>query len=128
MKRPMPRPKKLVLVGSSQRDLHDMPKKIRAAFGNALWMAQLGSHPADSRRFGEGLPREVLKLVENHDGDTYRAAFIADFPECIYLLHVFKKKSASGIATPRPMIETIRSRLAAAREHHRLHFDLSDDQ
>jgi phage-related protein len=90
-------------------------------------LAQLGQHPADSRRFGERLPREVLKLVENHDGDTYRAAFIAAFPECIYLLHVFKKKSASGIATPKPVIDTIRSRLAAAREHHRLHFGSRDE-
>lgn len=127
MKRSMPRPKKLIGVGSSLRDLHEMPKEVRSAFGNALWMAQLGSHPAESRRFGEGLPREVLKLVENHAGDTYRAAFVADFPECIYLLHVFKKKSASGIATPKPMIDTIRSRLAAAREHYRVHFQ-GDEQ
>jgi phage-related protein len=128
MKRPMPRPRKLIGVGSSLRDLHEMPKKVRSAFGNALWSAQLGARPADSRHFGEGLPREVLKLVENHDGDTYRAAFIAEFPECIYLLHVFRKKSASGIATPKPVIATIRSRLAWANEHHRVHFASRDEQ
>ncbi|HEX6042593.1 type II toxin-antitoxin system RelE/ParE family toxin [Longimicrobium sp.] len=128
MKQPMPPRKKLIGVGSSLRDLHEMPKQVRAAFGNALWMVQLGAHPADSRRFGEGLPREVLKLAENHDGDTYRAAFVADFPECVYLLHVFKKKSTSGIATPKPAIETIRARFAAAREHHRLHFASKNEQ
>lgn len=123
----MPPRRKLIGVGSSLRELREMPKPVRSAFGNALWLAQLGQHPAESRRFGEGLPREVLKLVENHDGDTYRAAYIADCPECIYLLHVFKKKSASGIATPKPVIETIRSRLAAAREDYRLHFESRDE-
>lgn len=115
----MPQRRKLFGAGSSLDDLHDMPKKIRAAFGRALRLAQSGTYPSDSRPFGEGLPREVLKLVEDHDGDTYRAAFVVSFPECVYLLHVFKKKSASGIATPKPAIQTIRARLAAAREHHR---------
>lgn len=73
----------------------------------------------DSRPFGEGLPREVLKLVERYDGDTYRAAFVVEFPECVFLLHVFKKKSASGHATPKPEIETIRGRLKTARAHYR---------
>lgn len=60
-----------------------------------------------------------MKLVERHDGDTYRAAFVVEFAECVYLLHVFKKKSASGHVTPRPEIETIRSRLKTARAHYR---------
>lgn len=96
-----------------------MPLKIRQSFGRALLAAQNGSYPEDSRPFGEGLPREVLKLAESHDGDTYRAAFVVEFPECVYLLHVFKKKSASGKATPRPALETIRARWDAAKAHYR---------
>lgn len=61
----------------------------------------------------------MLKLIESHHGDTYRAAFVVEFPECVYLLHVFKKKSASGTATPKPALETIRARWSAAKEHHR---------
>ena len=37
-----------------------------------------------------------MKLAEDFDSDTYRAAYVADFPECVYLLHAFKKKSTSG--------------------------------
>lgn len=79
-----------------------MPVEIRREFGRALRAAQNGAYPEDSRPFGEGLPREVLKLIESHHGDTYRAAFVIAFPECVYLLHVFKKKSASGRQPPNP--------------------------
>lgn len=96
-----------------------MPLEVRRTFGRALRAAQNGSYPHDSRPFGEGLPREVLKLVESLHCDTYRAAFVLEFPECVYLLHVFKKKSTSGKATPKPVLETIRGRWRAAREHHR---------
>ena len=109
----------LIPIGSSLDDLGEMPIDIRRSFGRALRSAQYGAYPEDSRPFGEGLPREVLKLIESHEGDTYRAAFVVEFPECVYLLHVLKKKSASGIATPRPALETIRARWSAAREHHR---------
>lgn len=116
IQKPSARP--LIAIGPSLRELGEMPLVIRRAFGGALRAAQNGEYPADSRPFGEGLPREVLKLIEWHEGDTYRAAFVVSFPECVYLLHVFKKKSASGRSTPRPALETIRARLQIARIHH----------
>jgi phage-related protein len=116
IQKPTPRP--LFAMGGSLQDLNEMPLEIRRAFGRAIRSAQNGEYPEDSRPFGEGLPREVLKLAERHDGDTYRAAIVIEFPECVYLLHVFKKKSSSGKATPKPAIETIRIRLKAAKAHY----------
>lgn len=112
----------LISIGSSLDDLGEMPLEIRRTFGRALRAAQNGTYPEDTRPFGEGLPREVLKLIESYDGDTYRAAYVVAFPECVYLLHVFKKKSSSGKATPKPVIDTIRARWTAAREHHPTHY------
>jgi phage-related protein len=110
----------LYFIGSSRKDLRALPDQVQDEFGWALLDAQFGDHPQGARPFGEGLPGEVMKLVQNYDGDTYRAAYTVSFPECVYLLHVFKKKSCSGIATPRPDLETIRSRLAQAKLHYRL--------
>ena len=59
-----------------------------------------------------------MKLVEDDDGDTYRAAYTVSFGPAVYVLHVFKKKSTSGIRTPRPDLELIRARLRMAAEHH----------
>lgn len=109
----------LVGIGPSLDDLREMPLEVRRAFGRALRAAQNGAYPEDCRPFGEGLPRGILKLIESDHGDTYRAAFVVEFPECVYLLHVFKKKSASGKATPKPALDTIRARWSAAKEHHR---------
>jgi phage-related protein len=48
-----------------------------------------------------------------------RSAFTVAYPQAVYVLHVFKKKSASGIATPKPDKDTIMARLKAAEEHYR---------
>lgn len=96
-----------------------MPEEVQDVFGSALLDAQYGDHPEGARPFGEGIPRSVMKLVENHDGDTFRAAYTVSLPHAVYVLHVFKKKSSSGIRTPRPDKDRIRTRLQAAENHHR---------
>jgi len=100
-----------------------MPEEVQDVFGSALLDAQYGDHPAGARPFGEGLPSKVMKLVEDHDGDTYRAAYIAALRGAVYVLHVFKKKSSSGIATPKPDKDLIRIRLQAAEAHHRATYE-----
>jgi phage-related protein len=114
----LPKSKDLVPIGSALDDLTGMPEAVRGRFGAALRFVQNGGHPSEARPFREGVSREVMKLVEDFDRDTYRAAYVADFPECVYLLHVFKKKSTSGIGTPKPDINTIEARLKAAREDY----------
>lgn len=51
-----------------------MPEDVKDVFGNLLDEIQTGFHPVGARPFGEGLPSGVMKLVENHDGETYRCA------------------------------------------------------
>jgi phage-related protein len=111
--------KPLHFVGSSIKDLRAMPEDVQDVFGSALLDAQYGDHPKGARPFGEGLPRSVMKLIEDHDSNTFRAAFTVSFPEAVYVLHVFKKKSRSGVGTPRPDKEVIRVRLEAAEQHHK---------
>jgi phage-related protein len=35
---------------------------------------------------------------------------------CVYVLHVFKKESKRGVATPKPDIDVMRARLKRAKE------------
>lgn len=60
----------------------------------------------------------VLEIVEDFDGDTYRAVYTVKFAEAIYVLHAFQKKSKSGVATPRRDLDLIRERLRLAKELH----------
>lgn len=95
-----------------------MPEEVQDVFGSALLDAQFGDTPEGARAFGEGMPHGVMKLVEDFDGDTYRAVYTVAFVKAVYVLHVFKKKSKSGIATPLPDRELVRTRLRAAAEHY----------
>jgi phage-related protein len=117
--------KPLHFVGSSLVDLRELPEDVQDAFGSALLDVQHGDFPTGARRFGEGLPREIMKLVEYHDGDTYRAAYAASFPLAVYVLHVFKKKSKSGIATPAPDKHVVEARFRTAETHYRQHYGRS---
>jgi phage-related protein len=60
------------------------------------------------------------EIVEDYDGETYRAVYTVKFAEAIYVLHAFQKKSKSGIATPRREIDLIDERLKRAKELHAL--------
>ena len=61
----------------------------------------------------------MLEVVDDEDGDTYRAVYTVRFAGVIYVLHAFQKKSRKGIETPRHEIELIRTRLKAAEAHYR---------
>ena len=60
----------------------------------------------------------VVEIVEDHDGDTYRAVYTVQFAGAVYVLHAFQKKSKKGKATPQHDIELIKTRLAIAQQHH----------
>jgi phage-related protein len=62
----------------------------------------------------------VIEIVEDYDGDTYRAVYTVKFAETIYVLHAFQKKSKSGIGTPKHDLDLIEERLRRARELHAL--------
>ena len=68
----------------------------------------------------KGLGPGVFELVLEQQGSAYRAAYVVRLRNAVYLLHVFQKKSKSGIATPRPDIALIRERLKHAEEIDRL--------
>jgi phage-related protein len=106
-------------VGSSRKDLSAMPAEVKSAVGSALFEAQTGREADNVKALKGFAGRGVLEILEDHDGDTYRAVYTVRFSTAIYVLHVFQKKSKSGIATPKHEIELIKSRLATAETHYR---------
>jgi phage-related protein len=111
--------KPVIWIGSSRRDLREMPQQVRRDVGQALYAAQQGvTDPAAKPLKGFGGAR-VMEIVERYRTDAYRAVYTAHFDNAVYVLHVFQKKSRSGIATPKQEIELIRRRLAEAERHYR---------
>ncbi|HEX5071287.1 MAG TPA: type II toxin-antitoxin system RelE/ParE family toxin [Vicinamibacterales bacterium] len=95
-----------------------VPEDVKDVFGSALLDVQYGDTPAGAKPFGEGLPQEIWKIVEDHDGNTYRAVYTATFSEVVYVLDVFMKKSKSGSKTPQADKDRVLDRFKAAKRHH----------
>lgn len=111
-----PQEKPLAWLGSSKKDLMALPMKVRKFFGHALDFAQHGEqHNAAKVLKGFG-GAGVLEVVEDDQGGTYRAVYTVKFREAVFVLHVFQKKSKSGIATPKPELDIIRERLKVAEK------------
>ncbi len=84
--------------------------------GKALLVAQLGGIPREAKRL-KGDLGGLVELVDDFDGDTYRAVYTAKLAGVIYVLHVFQKKSTHGISTPLRHRQLIKQRLAWAVAH-----------
>ena len=106
-------------VGSSKKDLKEMPEDVQDVFGYALQQAQSGKKHPDAKPLKGFGGAGVLEVVEDFDSDTYRAVYTVKFGDAVYVLHCFQKKSTKGIETPQKDIELIRNRLKAAEEHAR---------
>ncbi|MDY0281287.1 MAG: type II toxin-antitoxin system RelE/ParE family toxin [Salinivirgaceae bacterium] len=111
--------KRVEWIGSSYRDLCELPEEVRRCFGFALYLAQAGDKHPGSKPLAGFHGAGVLEVVEDFDGDTFRAVYTVRFADAIYVLHVFQKKSKRGIATPKKDIEIIKTRLKIAEELNR---------
>jgi len=106
--------KPLLWVGDSRRVVRGFPADVRRVIGRALDAAQRGGKDPTAKPLAGFRGATVLDIVDDHDGDTYRAVYTVRFANAVYALHAFQKKSKRGIQTPRQEIELIRRRLAAA--------------
>ena len=105
-------------IGSSRDDLRAFPDEVRRVMGLAINDAQNGEeHPRAKALKGFG-GRSVLEVVDDEDGDTYRAVYTVRFAGVVYVLHAFQKKSKKGIQTPKREIEIVRIRLKTAEAHY----------
>lgn len=94
-----------------------MPSEVQDTFGYALHLAQEGKkHPQAKPLKGFG-GAGVLEVVEDFNGNAYRAAYTVKFAGVVYVLHCFQKKSTHGIETPKPDMDLIRERLKTAEAH-----------
>jgi phage-related protein len=113
----VPGEKPLFWLGSSKGDLLEFPEAVKDEIGVALSVAQFGGkHPKAKAWKGEG--PGVLEVVEDHDGNTYRAVYTVRFKEALYVLHAFQKKSPKGIKTAQTDVDLISRRLNSAKKDY----------
>ena len=113
------RHKSVHFVGTSRKDLKALPKGARAVFGFAILLAENGMKHTDAKHMAGFGGAGVLEVVEDLDGDAYRAVYTVQFGSTVYVLHAFKKKSKVGSKTPPRDMELILKRFKEAEEHYK---------
>lgn len=106
--------KPVAWIGPSKKDLKKFPEVVQESIGDAIQEVQYGRKPLSAKPLSGFHGAGVLEVIDNHDGDTYRAVYTIRFAEVIYVLHAFQKKSRNGIQTPKQEIELVHVRLRAA--------------
>ena len=81
----------------------------------ALSEAQLGGKAPYAKPLKGFGGAGVLEIVDDFDGDTYRAVYTVKFAHAVYVLHAFQKKAKRGIATPKSELDLIERRLKRAK-------------
>ena len=114
-----PHRKPLMWMGDSLDVISGFPAPVKSMLGHSLNEAQRGGTPSDAKPLKGFGGAGVLEIVEDHRGDAYRAVYTVRFREVVYVLHVFQKKSKSGIETPKHVVDLIRKRLNDATDAYK---------
>lgn len=114
-----PRRRDLYWVGTSLQDLREFPAGVKEQMGHALHLAQMGDKSPDAKPLAGFGGAGVLEIVEDFDGDTYRAVYTVKLATGVYVLHAFQKKSHHGSRTDRRDVEMVKSRLKDAESADR---------
>lgn len=115
--------KPLQWMGSSRHDLRQFPEDVKDEMGFALDQAQLGRKHVSAKTMKGFGGASVLEIVEDYEGDTYRAVYTVRFRSAVYVLHSFQKKSTKGIKTPKHVIDLIKQRLKQAELHYKVNYE-----
>jgi phage-related protein len=87
-------------ISSSRDDLRQFPEDVQQMIGFALYRAQLGKKHPDAKPLKGFKGSGVLEIVDNFDGDTYRAVYTVKFEGIIYVLHAFLTRLLKATSIP----------------------------
>ena len=71
---------------------------------------------ADIAKPMKGLGAGVFEVALKYRSDAYRTVYAVQIDEKIWVLYAFKKKSKSGIKTPKQDIDLIKRRIKKVKE------------
>lgn len=107
--------KPLRFVASTRKDLRGFPEDVRREIGHDFTLVERGEQPRDFK-YMKAVGKGVYEIRVRGEDGQYRAFYIARFPEAVYALHVFQKKTQQ---TPQRDIEKGKRRLARVKRWRR---------
>lgn len=94
-------------------------------FGYAIFLAERGSKHPDAKPLKGFGGAGVLEVVEDFDGNTYRAVYAVQFEGVVYVLDASQKKARKGKKTPAVDMKRIEGRLKFAQTHYEKTYKIS---
>jgi len=102
-------------IRSAFKDFETFPEGARSICLAALTVAAEGGK-ADIAKPMHGMGSGVFEIALPFRGDAYRVVYAVQLAEEIWVVHVFQKKSAQGIKTPKRELDLIKDRLRRLKE------------
>lgn len=110
--------KPLEFVGAAKKEIQSFPTVARRTAGDGLLEVQRGRAPGDWKPMSGVGPGACELRVRTDVGGTvhHRVIYVAKFPEAVYVLHAFEKKTQQ---TPRINLDVAAARYKQLlRERH----------
>lgn len=108
--------KPAVFMGRSLAEMQSLPPSVKDDLGYQLDLVQSGRDPSDWKPLTATVGPGVRELRTAMEGSWFRVAYIAQFPEAVYILAAFKKQTNS---TSKRDLDLIRQRLAEVHQYRK---------
>jgi phage-related protein len=102
-------------IKGALRDFELFPTGAREQAAAALTIIAEGATPEIAKPLS-GLGSGIWELAIRERGDAYRVVYALQVDDAIWVIHTFKKKSKTGIATPKHEVDLVRERLKRLKE------------
>ena len=102
-------------VKAARKTFESFPATVRDRVGTALTIAAEGGK-ADIAKPLKGVGPGVMQIAVRYRTDAWRVVYVTELAGRLWVIHAFRKKSKTGIRTPKAEIDLVRGRLARLRE------------
>ncbi len=102
-------------IKAARKDFNGFPEGAQDVMLRALTIVAEGGHP-DIAKPLTGLGSGVFEIALRFRGGAYRVVYGVQLGDDVWVIHVFQKKSKTGIETPRHEIDLVRERLTRLKE------------
>jgi len=85
--------KPIEFLGTSQKDLREMPADARRVLGIELMTVQFGGDPSDFKPMPDVGAGTYEIRYRDHANGAFRVMYVAKFANAVYVLHAFQKKT-----------------------------------
>lgn len=102
-------------VKAARKEYLAFPQPVIDDIDASLFAAVRGEITGSTKQM-KHLGPGVFEIALRHRKDAYRAVFLAQIGQDIWVIHAFQKKSVSGIKTPKKEIDVIRERMKRLKE------------